>query len=235
MTEGQSTEPSVLDRLRTMILDGRWRAGDVLPGERALAAEISCSRASLREALRVLEAQGIIDSVPGGRSTIRHRARSAFGSVLELQLALGMHTNAELLQTRIALEMWSARQAAITRTDDQVQQFRRMLTRMEDPEIPVREFNHLDAELHYLLAECSGNQMILDLNRSLRTAIRQQMIDTYDALDDWWSATHDVRSEHRQIVAAIERRDSELAAALVRSHIMNFFREALTGPDTPTR
>lgn len=218
-----------------MILERRWRAGDVLPGERALAAEIQCSRASLREALRVLEAQGIIDSVPGGRSTIRHRARSAFGSVLELQLALGMHTNGELLQTRVALEMWSARQAAVSRTETQVSQLRAIVEEMEQPDIPVRTFNTLDAELHYLIAECSGNQMILDLNRSLRTAIRQQMFDTYDSLDDWWQATHDVRSEHRQIVRAIEHRDGELAAALVRSHIMHFFRDALLGPDTPTR
>lgn len=82
------TPTPVLSKLREMILQGRWRAGDALPGERDLAGELDCSRASLREALSVLEAQGIIDSRAGGRSTVRATPRSAYGSVLELQLTI---------------------------------------------------------------------------------------------------------------------------------------------------
>lgn len=217
----------VLSKLREMILKGRWKAGQALPGERDLASELDCSRASLREALRVLEAQGIIDSRAGGRSTVRAQARSAYGSVLELQLAIGQYTRADLLHTRVAIEMWSARRAAETRTDEQLDVMRSMLTRMDDQSIPVREFNSLDARFHALIATASGNAIVHDLNCGLRNAIEQQMIETYDQLDDWWESTRSVRNEHWRILEALERRDPELAAAQVRSHIMNFFRDAL--------
>ena len=227
--EQQPTQLRVLAQLREMILGGRWGAGDTLPGERDLATELGCSRASLREALRVLEAQGIIDSKPGGRSTIRSRARSAFGSVLELQLALGQYTTSELLNARVAMEMWAARQAATTRRPEHLERFHELLTRMGDPAIPVREFNQLDAEFHALITTSAGNNIVTDLNRGLRAAIELQMVKAYDALDDWWESTHTVRSEHWQIYHAIERHDGELAAALVRSHITNFFKPALDG------
>ena len=86
--EASSQVVKVQLKLREMILQDRWRAGDALPGERDLAGELDCSRASLREALSVLEAQGIIDSRAGGRSTVRATPRSAYGSVLELQLTI---------------------------------------------------------------------------------------------------------------------------------------------------
>lgn len=221
--------PSVLSQLREMILRGRWEAGDTLPGERDLAAELHCSRASLRECLRVLEAQGIIDSKPGGRSTIRSSARSAFGGILELQLALGQYTTPELLNARVAMEMWSAREAAALRTQEHLDEFHRILVLMNDQEIPVREFNALDAEFHALIATAASNNIILDLNLGLRTGIERQMVRAYDELEDWWASTHAVRSEHWQIYRALERHDGELASALVRSHITNFFRPALEG------
>lgn len=223
---------SVLHRLREMILHGRWQAGDALPSERDLASELSCSRASLRESLRVLEAQGIIDSKPGGRSTIRASARSAYGSVLELQLAIGQYTKSDLLHARVAIEMWSARRAATTRTDEHLKEMHEILNRMEDPGIPVREFNSLDARYHALIATASGNAIIHDLNCSLRNPIEFQMIEAYDEFDDWRGSTESVRREHRQILGALEHQDPELAAALVRSHILNFFREVLEGNST---
>lgn len=225
----QAAQAGVLPQLRVMLIDGRWKAGDTLPGERDLASELGCSRASLREALRVLEAQGIIDSKPGGRSRVRSSARSAFGSVLELQLALGQYTTVELLHARVAVEMWSAREAARLRTDEQLEELRRILTRMGDPTIHVREFNALDAEFHGLIAAAARNNILLDLHGGLRSAIERQMVQAYDALGDWWESTHTVRSEHWHIYEALLRRDGELAAALARSHITTFFRPALDG------
>lgn len=227
MAPTSSAHGSVLEQLRSMILRGRWQAGEALPGERDLASELNCSRASLRESLRVLEAQGIIDSKPGGRSTIRSEARSAYGRVLELQLAIGQYSKIDLLHTRVAIEMWSTRRAAETRSEEHLATMRSFLTRMEDPSIPVREFNSLDAQFHSLITTAAGNAMVHDLNDGLRRAIEMQMIEAYDELEDWWGTTHSVRAEHWRILEALERRDPELAAALVRSHIMNFFRELI--------
>lgn len=57
------------------------------------------------------------------------------------------------------------------------------------------------------------------------------MIEAYDQLEDWRDASISVRSEHRQIPEALRDHDPELAAAVVRSHVMKFFRDALAPTD----
>lgn len=106
---------------------------------------------------------------------------------------------------------------------------------MEDPGIHAREFNALDAHFHALIATASGNAIIQDLSGGLRSAVEQQMIEAYDQLEDWRDASISARSEHRQILEALRDRDPELAAALVRSHIMDFYRDALAPVLRPHR
>ncbi len=131
----------------------------------------------------------------------------------------------------VAVEMWSARRAAETRSDEHLEELASILTRMDDPGIHVREYNALDARFHALIATASGNAIIQDLSGGLRSAVEQQMIEAYDQLEDWRDASISVRSEHRQILEALRDRDPELAAAVVRSHAMNFFRNALASAE----
>jgi GntR family transcriptional regulator, transcriptional repressor for pyruvate dehydrogenase complex len=215
------TYEQVMQQIEERILDGRLKAGDRLPSERDLAASLGVSRPSLREALRVLEALGIVDIRPGGGpeggAVLVGTPGPGFVNLLKLQLALGhFHAN-DVLEGRIALEQWSCSEAAY-RSDE-----------ADHIELSAREFNRLDAAFHVRIAESTGNALIAHLMGSLRTAINRQMIDAYAALDDWRETAKTVRHEHRDILDAIEKKDAALAAQRVRDHITSFYAKGNLG------
>ncbi len=226
------TYEQVVEQIRARILDGRLTAGGHLPNEREFAKQLGCSRTSLREALRILEAQGIIDvrvgGGPDGGAVITSRPRNSMGDILELQLALGQYSYAEIVETRMALESWSCFRAASWADDDSIGELESILTAMEDPSIEVREFNLLDVEFHSLIARSAKNTLTRDFMQIIRHAIHTQIIEAYNGLSDWRARVVSVKAEHRAILEAISRHDGAAASELVVEHIDNFFRTGVT-------
>jgi len=232
------TYEQVMGQIEARMAEGYLRPGDRLPSEREFSQLLGVSRPSLREALRVLEALGIVEVRPGpgreGGSVFVGRPGSGFADLLRLQLALGHFSDADVLQTRLALEVWVAAEAARAATPDDVERLRAVLDRMDEPALGAREFNHLDAEFHVLIAESAGNALSGHLMGSLRTAIERRMIDAYEQLADWRHTAKTVRKEHREILDAIERHDERDAVALIRHHITSFYADAFgVGTATP--
>ncbi|GAA4426481.1 FadR/GntR family transcriptional regulator [Georgenia halophila] len=225
------TYQQVVEQIRERILDGRLGPGSHLPNEREFAQQLGCSRTSLREALRILESQGIIDirvgGGPDGGAVVTSAARSSMGGVLELQLALGQYSYDEIIETRIALESWSCLRAASSADRQSIGQLEEILTAMEDPEIDVREFNRLDVEFHALIARSANNALTQDFMSIIRDAIHSQMIEAYNALPDWRGRVVPVKSEHRAILEAIANHEGQRASELVIAHINDFFRSGV--------
>jgi GntR family transcriptional repressor for pyruvate dehydrogenase complex len=221
------TYEQVMSQIEDRILDGRLKAGDHLPSERDLATLLGVSRPSLRESLRVLEALGVVDIRRGGGvdggATLLPTPGEGFVNLLKLQLALGHFSSNDVLETRIALESWSCSEAAYRHADSDIADLEAILDSMDDPEIETPEFNRLDTSFHVRIAESTGNALTAHLMSSLRIAINRQMIEAYARLTDWRSTAKAVRSEHRNILEAIRRRDSDGAVRLVRKHIHSFY------------
>lgn len=226
------TYQQVVEQIRERILDGRLRAGSHLPNEREFAQQLGCSRTSLREALRILESQGIIDirvgGGPDGGAVVTSVARNSMGGVLELQLALGHYSYEEIIETRIALESWSCYRAASWADEDSIGRLDSILTAMEDPDVDVREFNRLDIEFHALIARSAQNALTRDFTSIIRDAVHSQIIEAYNALTDWRARVVPVKAEHRAILEAIAHHDGHRASELVIAHINDFFRNGVT-------
>ena len=222
------TYEQVMAQIEQRMLDGLLAPGDRLPSERELAQLLGVSRPSLREALRVLEAMGIVDVRPGrgpegGTVFVGRPGEGGFAILLKMQLALGHFSDGDVIRTRLMLEEWSVAEAARHATGADHVELRRILDLMDAPELSARDFNRLDTEFHVRIAESTGNALASYLMSSLRTAIHRRMIDASERLDDWRRACGPVRAEHRAILEAIEEHDPERAAALVRDHIKDFY------------
>ncbi|THG28435.1 FadR/GntR family transcriptional regulator [Naasia lichenicola] len=222
------TYEQVMSQIEDRILDGRLKAGDHLPSERDLAVLLGVSRPSLRESLRVLEALGVVDIRRGGGAdggaVLLSSPGEGFVNLLKLQLALGHFSQRDVLETRIALESWSCAEAAYRHSDLDITELAAILDLMDDPEIETPEFNRLDTSFHVRIAESTGNALTAHLMSSLRIAINRQMIEAYAGLVDWRATATTVRSEHRQLLDAIARRDSAGAVEHVRAHIHSFYQ-----------
>lgn len=230
MTAVESWEPVqrertyelVMRQIEERLLDGRLKVGDRLPSERELSTMLGVSRPSLREALRVLEALGIVDVQQGGARLASHPG-TGFATVLKLQMALGHFTRGDLLEVRVGLETWACREAAERADDDDFRELEAILDSMDDPAITASEFNRLDAAFHVRIATSTGNALMAHLMESLRSAINRQMIEAYATLADWRQTVIGVRREHREILQALRDREPTLASTLVREHITSFY------------
>jgi DNA-binding FadR family transcriptional regulator len=220
-------------QIEERLLDGRLQAGDRLPSERDLSALLGVSRPSLRESLRVLEALGIVEIKLGGGSeggtSLVSKPGAGLVNVLKLQLALGHFGEMDVLETRIALETWCVEEAAKRASETDFEALDSILDEMDAPDIPTAEFNRLDTAFHVRIAESTGNALTAHLMQSLRVAINKQMISAYARLENWREDAKAVRSQHREIVAALRAHDADLAVKLVRSHITDFYNLGKAG------
>lgn len=223
------THEHVLAQIEQKILDGSLRAGEKLPSERDLVTALGVSRASVREALRALEAMGIIESHTGsGRaagSVVTGQSTAALTNLLRLHLALTQTSLSDLVETRIQLERSAARGAASSRTPADLAQLGDLVEAMRSREIEYQQFNALDTEFHVSIAKISGNALAADLMQALRGAVESKMTAVFAGLPKWRKVADSLNDEHEQILRAIERSDGEAASELVSDHIRRFYQD----------
>lgn len=220
----------VLQHVEAELAGGRIRIGDRLPGERALAAGLAVSRPSVREAIRVLEAMGVVrtavGSGPDAGAVIVAEPSSPLTATLRLHLATRHLPMGDIVRTRVLLESWAVREAAGSASRPELDAARQLLDAMDDPALPRERFHLLDAEFHVALAALAGNVLVSTIMASLREAIHGYVMDAAPSLPDWRAAASGLRQEHRAVLAAVAEGDGERAAGLVTAHIEGFYRAA---------
>jgi DNA-binding GntR family transcriptional regulator len=179
--------------------------GDLAPGERlrsdALANDLRVSRTPVREALRKLEAEGLVE-------------RSGSGLIVREFSEADL---TELFYVREALEGMAARLAAENATPGEIAEIRELLDDMET----VREggeiaaLRPLTAEFHRLIGRAAHNGRLLQALESLLEHVRQMQTSTLLQVE---GRPVEAIKEHRSLLQAIEARDAEHAETLARSH-----------------
>jgi len=222
----------VIFQVEEAIADGRLQPGDRLPPERELAQQLAVSRASVREALRVLEAFGIVAARRGrgadAGSVVTSGDHSGLAGVLRISATLLRIPLGDLVDVRVAIEAMTARAAAERGAADELTEIAKAMQDMTDR----TAFLELDTSFHVELARASGNALAPMLMEALREAIARQMRAAFDEVADWDHTRESVASDHRAIADAIAARDPEAAEAAVVGHIRNFYA-LLHGSDIP--
>ncbi len=228
---------AVVNQVKAKIYSGELRPGSSLPTERTLCDELGVSRSTVREAMRSLEALGIIEVTrgkgPASGARIRTVASPVLSELLSLNIALHGWTLSDLILSRTALERQSvawAAGAAPSRLLAIAPAIEESLTLMTE-ECTPSEYYPVDADFHLMLANISGNPVMNSLMQGLRGAISDVMLKGFESMPDWRSAQERLTCEHTQIWEAIRAGDGGEAARLVERHIIDFYREALADFD----
>lgn len=211
---------TVMTHLTDAILERTYAPGTRLPTERQLAAELNVSRSAVREAIKVLQAQGIITTAAGPThgTRITTSPSAAFGRMLRLHLALGSTDFGELTETRVVLERAAVSAAARRATPEALAGARTLAWRMTLA-TSSQEFNELDTDFHVALAEVGENRLISDFTVAIRQAVAPLIRDAQTTTADWESLRRRLATEHLEILEAVaEGRDSD-AADLTERHI----------------
>lgn len=223
---------AVLRHIEDSLRSGGLKLGDRLPGERALAEQFGISRASVRDAIRALEVMGVVRSAtgsgPNAGTIVVSDPSTALGSALRLHVASQRLPVKDIVEARVMMETWSLAHAADAPWEpEQLKEPRMLLDAMDDPELPSPAFTALDAQFHVALSALAGNAVVSTMMDSLREAIREYVDEAVRARGLWDDIASELRHQHRGILEAVEARDGERAARLVREHIEWFYARTL--------
>lgn len=219
----------VLERIEGDLLDGRLAPGDRLPPERELAVKLGVGRSSIREALRVLEVMGLVRTGTGSGPTsgaiIIATPRGGMSALLRLQVAAHGFPLDDVVRTRVVLESAVVEEVAADPLRDTAGAHA-VLDAMDAVDLTPEEFLALDARLHLMLAEGSGNVVIAAMMAGLRTAIESYVQAGAERIADWQSTAERLRREHRAILGAVDSGDGTAARTLIHDHITGYYAEA---------
>lgn len=218
-----STYELVIDAIEEQIMAGSLTVGDPLPAERDLATKLNVSRASVREALRVLESLGVVRSSGGsGRGAgtfIAAMPSAALTRFLRLHVALANFSISEVTETRIQLERSSATLAAARADEDALAAVNAQLAMMDTSGISLEVFNDADTAFHVAIAQAAGNQLFSDLTGAIRTSLRTSIFAAFNKVDDPQVLMSRLQAQHHRIMDAIVAGRTEEAARLTEEHI----------------
>jgi len=214
-TTDDSVALSVVKELQKLVLSGDVRPGDRLPSERAWSERLGVSRQSVREALRVLEVNGLVERRSrGGTYVGQGDLRQAFLPVL-LRIRSGARFIQDIMELRRILEPAIAGLAAVRADESQLasvraadEQLRRLDKRAMEKD-PI-----LGQDFHLAIAAASNNKALQALMTALVDVFGLWHADIVRQSDQ-----HDLAPSRRRIIEALERRDADAAAAAMLLHL----------------
>ena len=212
-------------RLQEQILSGVYSHGANLPTERELVTATSLSRGSVREALRILEAQGLVTTRAGryGGSVVSRPTDALLENQISL-FARGANVSVQaLVETRQALTPMIAYLAAINRTQEDLEILQAISKRLETAaQRNVARFLELNADWHRALADASHNELLKIFAASIAGLMREvSQIKNFASPNVRRLTVH----AHQRILDAIEVRDGETARRRAEKHVAAYARE----------
>ena len=199
-----SASEQVMQQIQSLIFDGTYQPGDRLPPERELAAELGVNRTTLREALKRLQAEGLVKISPHSGAEVTD---------------LEPDDLAETLTIRAVLEGYAARTAAMNATPADIQELRDYLHEMRQCVDRGDHYTYgvLNKQFHTKLYSLSPHKRLIKMISDLWLG-RERSRSVFELSPDRSSVSYE---EHVSLLNAIEARDYDRVERLMREHRAN--------------
>ncbi len=214
-----------------MILSGEFSRSERLPSERQLAGQLAVSRASLREALSILETMGVVRVEPG-RGTFVAADSGANVVPIPIWRFANRYTLREVYQLRLLTEGYAARLAAMAVSDEEIAALQSLVQKYQEATrtLDFVTSSQTDFEVHHRIMTLSKNRILADLHQNYRTIFLESQRVPMARHERAWEAV----DEHQKLVQAIARRDPDGAEYYMRLHITRAAdRVGIALSDTP--
>lgn len=218
-----------VNQIRELIRAGVLKPGQKLPTEKELANQLGISRPSFREALRILEAIGMVQTLKGVGTFIAQQASS--GAVDDLVSELfTLGDPFDLIETRDIVESGIAALVAMRASPGDIDQLEAMVSTVEAASHPPEHHPmEPDLEFHYALARLTRNPILMELMQIIADRLKQRVWQTVrPQLINGLAESGILGRHHRKILDAIKAGDPERARAAMHSHMAEL-RASLDG------
>lgn len=208
--EVEKISQNIVEQIRKRLINGSLQPGEVLPSEENLSKIFGVSRSSIREALQILEIQGIVDRKKRSGTVIRKL------SILEMANIYMPRSDKEslldLMETREILEVAIVELVSERASPKDIQELENLLEWMVNN---PQEAAEADVAFHLALARMSRNEVMFNIVKSLKgTMDRLQERTIY-----LQGRLAHVIVEHRKIIESIKSKDPEMAKIYMKRHL----------------
>ncbi|NYH79305.1 GntR family transcriptional repressor for pyruvate dehydrogenase complex [Actinopolyspora biskrensis] len=230
--DAEGAEPGdAATELEELIFE-EFEIGSLLPSESALATRLEVSRLTVREAIRSLQARGIVEIRKGRRPRVTAPSGDQVGDFFSTLLRFRPSSVFELLEVRHGLEVQTSTLAAsnagagdISDLEHSIQAMTRATT--------SEEYHEADLRFHELLARASGNRILALLIEALAGSLRNSMIASYRGHRSLGGSPEDAARQHREVLERVRENDPAAAAAAMRKHLRTTERDLRATFATP--
>ncbi|MEO1444029.1 MAG: FadR/GntR family transcriptional regulator [Chloroflexota bacterium] len=213
-------QPSVVDQITNTIRDALMRGelipGQKLPSEPELARQLGVGRSAVREALKVLQAIGVVESRRGSGTYIVEEPSDRMLNPLSFAILLGTSVSSELIELRVMIEIGYCELAASQATPqdmDNIEQAAKALEQALDY-ADHEQLARLDLNFHYAILEATHNPLVQKIGRAVEEMFFSSISANFKEVQNVEQAV----AAHRDIVAALQSHDlHQIRTAIVDS------------------
>ncbi|MBI9042106.1 FadR/GntR family transcriptional regulator [Lutibacter sp.] len=220
-SENKEVQNFIISQIRDLINYKNLEPGDKLPSERSLSDKFSVSRSNVREAIQKLEFYGLLKSIPQSGTFVANIGVIAMNGMIDDILRLEKPDFKALVETRILLELKTARLAALRRTDEDLKQMREALEAYSEKVLNGKDAVQEDLLFHLAIAKASGNSSL----NTLMLMITPEIITNFEKhhVCDKGMARSGIQ-EHQDIFNAIKNQNPVEAKEKVKVHFKMLYQ-----------
>jgi len=223
----------VMEEIRELIASNSYSAGDKIPTEKELAERFGVGRSSIREAIKIFNYLGVLESRAALGTYLRDRSQIT-SEALTWSLLLGRDELDELIDLRGSIELWCVlRLVSRYRLQDAgaIQTVHTLSSIVDDMEATASSDEReplieADFQFHYAIIRGSENALFASVYDTLRSFLYAEIRRSQDDYDNPWQ----ICNEHRHLVASIESGDQLEALSEYTDHIANIKRRVRKNP-----
>jgi GntR family transcriptional regulator, transcriptional repressor for pyruvate dehydrogenase complex len=209
----------IVTQIEHAIFDGGLRPGDRLESERELAEQFGVSRITVRDALRILEARGLIYVKVGasGGAFVAETNLDQVAESITTMVRLRRMTLSELAEARTVVESAAAEFAATRADDAAVARLGEMVEKGRQVVREQRPHTEASMDFHVAVAEASRNELLSATVRAYRDLLIQTLQDMRDV-----RSARVTQKWHEEILEAIRAHDADGSRKLMQDHLQDF-------------
>lgn len=204
-----------LERIKEMILSGRFPAGSKLPPERELSSALRISRSSVREAIRALSHMNILEARHGQGTFVTSLSPELLIEPLRFVLSIDDELIFKVFETRKILEVGAAALAAPRIDEDELEELRTRYTALIESIDDLPRFLAEDFAMHEIIIRTARNELLTSLYASISSLLRESRMRTVRLP----GVPAQTVIDHGEILRALEVRDTDACAEAMRRHL----------------
>lgn len=214
-TDNEFAQKDIISKIRDLILRKNLEPGDKLPSERQLSDKFGTSRGNIREAIQKLEFYGILKSIPQSGTFVANIGAIAMKGMIEDILRLEEPDFKSLVETRILLELKTARLASLRRSDEDLIEMRNNLDAYNEKVLKGEDAVQEDLLFHLAIAKAAGNSTLNTFMLIITPGIITNF-EKYHVCDKNQPVVG--IKEHEAVFEAIKNKDPEAARQKMKDH-----------------